>query len=301
MNFNEIIGNRDVKAYLDSSVNNNSILHSYMFSGNRGIGKSILAKEFARKILCNEDSRDDCTCKSCLLFRENSSPDFSIIDEDGKAIKIDTIRTLIEKVIEKPIFSKKKVYLINDFENMTKEAQNCLLKTLEEPPEFTTLILITSDESKILTTIKSRCMIVKFAPISNDEIKKYVIQNLGVDIEDELINYCDGSIGKAIEVVQNREMYERINQAFSDIKGVDIKSFWDRCKGLYDKDNIYNLLDYLIVSFFSKSKDEIKYLYCIEIINEAIKRLKVNTNFEMCIDNMLLKIWEEFNEKSNRC
>lgn len=301
MNFNEIIGNQEVKSYLDSSIKNNTITHSYMFSGVSGIGKCILAKEFARKILCHEEGQDECTCKSCTLFRENSSPDFSIIDENGKTIKIEIIRKLIEKVIEKPIFSKRKVYIINDFENMTKEAQNCLLKTLEEPPEFATIILITSDENKILTTIKSRCTIVKFAQLSNQEIKEYASKYLNESIKEEMIEYCGGSIGKTIEVLEHRDIYENISKAFENIQGKSIKSFWDDCKIIYDKENIFNLLDFLIVLFYSKSKDEIKYLYCIDVINEAFKRLKVNTNFEMSIDNMLLKIWEAFNEKSNRC
>lgn len=301
MNFNEIIGNQEVKTYLDSSIKNNTITHSYMFSGISGIGKRLIAAEFARKILCHEDGLDDCTCKSCTLFRENSSPDFSIIDENGKSIKIETIRNLIEKVIEKPIFSKRKVYIINDFENMTKEAQNCLLKTLEEPPEYATIILITSDENKILTTIKSRCTIVKFVQLSSSEIKEYVSKYLEENVKDEMIEYCGGSIGKAIEVLEHSETYEAISKAFENIQSKSIKSFWDDCKILYDKENIYNLLDFLIVLFYSKSKEEIKYLYCVDTINEAIKRLKVNTNFEMSIDNMLLKIWEAFNEKSDRC
>ena len=301
MNFNEILGNQEVKAYLDSSINNNTITHSYMFSGISGIGKCLIAREFARKILCNEKGAGDCTCKSCVLIKENSSPDFNIIDENGKTIKIDIIRNLIEKVIEKPIISKRKVYIINDFENMTKEAQNCLLKTLEEPPEYATIILVTSDENKILTTIKSRCTIVKFVQLSNEEIKTYASKYLNENINEEMIEYCGGSIGKTIEVLEHNDIYQNISKAFENIQNKSIKSFWDDCKSMYDKENIYNLLDFLIVLFYSKSKDEIKYLYCVDFINEAIKRLRVNTNFEMSIDNMLLKIWEAFNEKSNRC
>ena len=178
MEFKDIIGNEEVKDYLIKSINKKNILHSYLFLGTNGIGKLIIAKEFAKKILCLNNIEETCTCKSCTCFDGRNHPDFYCINEEGESIKIDTIRKITEKIYEKPILSSKKVYIINDFDKMTKEAQNCLLKTLEEPPEFVVIILISSNENIILNTIKSRCMTIKFHNINDKELLDYAINVL---------------------------------------------------------------------------------------------------------------------------
>ena len=240
-------------------------------------------------------------CQSCRLFNENSSPHYLIIDEPGNSIKIDTIRSLMQKIVEKPIFSKRKVYIINDFGKATKESQNCLLKTLEEPPEYVTMILIASEENNILTTIKSRCTKVSFLPLSDDEIKEYARANSNVELTKEMIDYCAGSIGKVSEVIENEELYKKIGNIFIDIDTSTLIEFLNESKVIYDKEKITGILDYITIYFYSKAKEKDAYLDCIGYVNETVKRLGVNTNFEMSIDNMLLKIWEAFNEKGNRC
>ena len=116
-----VIGNTEVKEYLEKIVKSNNVLHSYLFLGTEGIGKKEIAKEFAKKILCDTKD-DDCTCKSCVCFDSNNHPDLYIIDYENQSIKIEEIRKLTEKVIEKPIISNKKVYIINNAETMTKES-----------------------------------------------------------------------------------------------------------------------------------------------------------------------------------
>ena len=207
MEFKDIIGNYDVKEYLVKSIKNKNILHSYLFLGTEGIGKLAIAKEFAKKVLCLKHTEDEtCTCKSCTCFNGKNHPDYYIINEEGESIKIDTIRNITEKAFEKPILSDKKVYIINDFEKMTKEAQNCLLKTLEEPPEFVIIILISSNENIILNTIKSRCMAIKFHNIEDEELLEYAKNILGYEsISENLLKSFDGSIGKAIKLKDNKE------------------------------------------------------------------------------------------------
>ena len=156
MDFDNIIGNTEAKEYLKKSIRQNNILHSYLFLGTEGIGKQLIAKEFAKKILCF-NKVENCKCKSCISFDSSNHPDFFPVNtENSESIKVETVREITEKVYEKPILSEKKVYIINDCDKMTPEAQNCLLKTLEEPPEFTVIILITANENLILNTIKSR-------------------------------------------------------------------------------------------------------------------------------------------------
>ena len=143
MTFQDIIGNKTTKETLVNVVKNNKVLHGYMFIGQEGIGKFLIAKEFAKMILCENKNVTPCNnCKSCLEFEGENNPDFSIIKPDGNSIKIEQIRNMNSKILEKPINSGRKVYIIDDSNKMTKEAQNCLLKTLEEPPEYAVIILI---------------------------------------------------------------------------------------------------------------------------------------------------------------
>ena len=114
----DILGNEKNRNFLDNIAKNENVLHSYLFLGKEGIGKKIIAKEFAKKILCFDSSGKD-NCKSCISFESQNQPDFYILNEESDIIKIGDIRELIDKVIEKPIMSAKKVYIINDADKMT--------------------------------------------------------------------------------------------------------------------------------------------------------------------------------------
>ena len=301
MNFSSIIGNNDVKRYLEYSIEKNNFLHSYLFCGTEGIGKSLIAKEFAKKILCIGDKSETCTCKSCTCFTGNNHPDYDYINKDGESVKIEIVRNITEKVIEKPIISLKKVYIINDCEKMTKEAQNCLLKTLEEPPEFVVIILISSNENLILNTIKSRCMIVNFQNILDDELKNYAIKYIGYDfVSDNLLKSFDGSIGKAIKLKDNKDNYLKIEQLILNFDKKDIIDIMLDSKIIYDKENIYDILDYIIVFLYSNKEKNYAFINCVKHVNKCILRLKSNCNFDMSVDTMLFEMWREINENSNR-
>ena len=301
MSFEQVIGNEEVKNYIRKNLEKNNILHSYLFLGTEGIGKLLLAKEFSKYILCLKNDKDECDCKSCVCYNSNNHPDFKIINESGETIKIEQIRNLVDKVIEKPIISERKVYIINDCEKMTKEAQNCLLKTLEEPPKFVTIILISSNENLLLNTIRSRGMKVKFNNISNEELYKYAINNIGYDeISENLLNTFDGSIGKAIRLKENKERYLNIDKLIEDLKNNDIISVFLNAKFMYDKEKLFEILEYLIVCLYSKSRENKRYLNCIKFVNNCIQNLNSNGNLDMNIDSLLFNMWEELNEKSNR-
>ena len=302
MEFKNIIGNTEVKKYLAKSIKQNNILHSYLFLGTNGIGKLLIAKEFAKNILCINSNENLCTCKSCMCFESNNHPDFYCINENGESIKVDEIRELTEKVIEKPILSNRKVYIINDCDKMTPEAQNCLLKTLEEPPEFIVIILISSNENIILNTIKSRCMSIKFNNIPDEELLKYCEEVLKYsNMSKNLLKSFDGSIGKAIQLKDFKEKYDDIENLISNLSNKNIIDIMTEGKILYDKENVYNILDYITVCLYSKKDENEKFINCIQYVNKCAIRLKANSNFDMSIDNLLFEMWEELNENSNRC
>ena len=179
--FEKIVGNNQIKETLEKSIKQNKTSHSYLFIGIEGIGKKLFAIEFAKAILCLNEEKYCNKCKSCIEFDTNNNPDFSYIEPDGNSIKIEQIRNLQKRIQEKPVISNKKVYIINDAHLMTQEAQNCLLKTLEEPPEFATIVLIGSNETQFLPTIKSRCTIMHFNKIEKEELQKYLLENYGLN------------------------------------------------------------------------------------------------------------------------
>ena len=198
-----------------------------------------------------------------------------------------------KKVLEKPIISNKKVYIINDSDYMTKEAQNCLLKTLEEPPKYLTIILIASNESKLLNTIKSRCIKIPFKSIESDILKKYIYNNLGIqEIPSSILKACLGSIGKAIKILDKKEIYQNMDEIFVNIERYTLLDIINSSGQLLkDKDEIYNLLDYINIIFFEKAKQNYKYVDYIKCIEETKNNLKNNCNYDMCIDNLLYNIW----------
>ena len=126
--FNNILGNDKIKETLINSVKNNRASHSYLFIGTEGIGKKLIAKEFAKMILCTDENKYCNKCKSCIEFDTSNNPDFKIIEPDGNSLKIEQIREFQSKVAEKPIISNKKVYIINDADKMTRRSSKLFVK-----------------------------------------------------------------------------------------------------------------------------------------------------------------------------
>ena len=301
--FKKIIGNELIKEMLSTSIENGTPSHSYLFVGVKGIGKKLCAYEFAKQILCQEEKQkkeqeiqQGCSCKSCIEFDSNNHPDFMCIQPDGNSIKIEQIRFLQKKIQEKPILSNKKVYIINDAETMTVEAQNCLLKTLEEPPEFATIILIGSNENAFLTTIKSRCMVLKFMPIEDEKIREYMQKNYGIgELTSNHLSIFQGSIGKAIMLKDKQDEYNQIIELVEKLNEKDLIEIIKMSEILYkSKEEIFEILEYMNILLFEKTKEDYLYTNCIKIVENTKKRLKQNANYDMCIDNMLFNMKEQF-------
>ena len=306
--FENIAGHDNIKNILSNNINTKNILHSYLFIGEDGIGKKMLAKEFAKTILCTSENNKPCNiCKSCVEFNTNNNANFNLINEEGSAIKIEQIRNVQIKIAEKPINSNYKVYLINDAELMTQEAQNCLLKTLEEPPEYIVIILITSNENKVLNTIKSRCMKLYFNNLDKNSVKKVLTEKFEMeDINDSFLDAVGGSIKKALLIKEKSSEYEQITKLFDIIDKENLVNFINSASIIYEnKDDIYNILDYinilLDIKIRSNSNNSFKFANCIFTVEEVKKRLRANSNYDMSIDYLLMNMWKEINgERSSR-
>ena len=314
MSFENIIGNENIKEILNKAVNTNNILHSYLFTGIDGIGKKIFAKEFAKMILCEGKDKPCSKCKSCLEFDNNNHPDFMIIDKEydeekkkeKNIISINQIREMNKKISEKPITSQRKVYIINDCDAMNIEAQNALLKTLEEPPEYAILILITSNESKLLNTIRSRCVKTSFNKIDDVKIKKYISENIDDStlnkMNDNLLSYIGGSIGKLEDVKDSIDEYLQVEKLINQMSTANLIHIFNNADILYkNKDNkefLESIFEYINIILVNSKK--LNMVECVKYVEEAKRRININSNFDMTIDNLITKMWEEINEKYSR-
>ena len=271
--FEDILGNDDVKKYLTNCIENKNFSHSYIFSGIKGVGKYTFAKDFAKCIL--EDSM---------------MQDYYELGPDGKSIKVAQIRELQNVINIKPIFSKKSVYIIDDADLMTIEAQNSLLKTLEEPPEYAVIILIVHNERSVLSTVKSRCINIKFSKLSDKDIKKYFLKN-DLNFEDKNINVfkvLDGSLNNIDFIKDDYDELLNLTVFVTNLKKNKVINFFQDGSVFYDNhDKIIRLLEYLNVLLFENS-----YFQLVEIVEKTKNKILMNNNFEMCIDYMILNFIE---------
>ncbi len=281
--FENIVGNNKIKEFLKTAIQTKNVSHSYMFLGKSGVGKKLFAKDFAKNVLCLNVGETE-KCNSCIKFDASSNPDYTEIAPEGKSIKVEQIRKMQEKIAEKPIISSKKVYIIDEADCMSEEAQNCLLKTLEEPPQYAIIILIVSNESKILPTIKSRCLIVKFEKLTDDEIKQ-IMPNL----DSEYIKLLEGSMENAEDFEKRKEQYRALENIVNILSNGSLVQLFTECDLLYDsKDDIISILEYLNIILFEK-----KYINCVEVVEKTKRKILANNNYDMCIDYLLMNIWKE--------
>ena len=295
MEFTDIIGNEKNKELLKSILKQQKLSHSYMFIGKEGIGKFLFANKWAKMILCQAKEELECNkCKSCIQFDSNNHPDFYVINQD-ETIKIEQIRNLQTKILEKPIISNKKVYIINNADTMTKEAQNCLLKTLEEPPEYVVIILIGANENIFLNTIRSRCTKISFEPLKEKELIKILKEKFNIYLEPEyLIKVAQGSVKTALSIAQKKDLYKSVQDVFENTDKYTLLDVLNKLQVLYkNKENIQEILDYIEYIFLNKAQKETKYLSNIEEIEKTKKNIISNSNYDMQIDYLLFKIWEE--------
>lgn len=299
--FEQVIGNDKIKEILHHSIQNHKVSHSYLFIGTDGIGKRKLAVQFAKMILCMEEEKGKGNCKSCIEFDSENHPDFKIIEPDGNSIKIEQIREMQKRVVEKPIVSNHKVYIINDSDKMTVEAQNCLLKTLEEPPEFVTIILVGANEMSFLSTIKSRCMILHFEPIANDLLKKYLENYYQTQIQSEtMLETFQGSIGKAILLKDKQELYHKVEEFVSGIEAKGEIDLFALGEIFYqEREEIFNLLDYMNLLFLKLARQNYLYTYGVQIVETVKKKLVSNHNYDMSIDYLIFQIIEKIKGSKN--
>ncbi|OZV12603.1 DNA polymerase III subunit delta' [Tissierella sp. P1] len=322
MDFNKILGHEKQIEALKNSIRNKSISHCYLFKGEKGLGKRNLALAFSKTLLCREGQAEPCNkCSSCIKFDSENHPDFKILSPEKGIIKKSEIEKLINSMATSPFESKRKVFIIDDCDMMRLESQNALLKTLEEPPEYINIILVTSSSSKLLPTILSRCQIVKFYPLDISKIIDLLMRDYGIDENRAkfIAGITKGSVEKSIELAESNSFFDKREEIIKIIDGL-LKG--DKTKALTsmdffneNKENIEEILDIILYWFRDLliykeigntglliNKDKIEILskesfIDLNRINDIIYKvedtkinIKRNVNFSLSIETMLLSI-----------
>ncbi|MFP4372251.1 MAG: DNA polymerase III subunit delta', partial [Halanaerobium sp.] len=228
MSFNSVIGQKEAVEILQDEIKKDRISHAYLFSAKKGSGKSKLAFEFAKASFCEESVADSCgSCINCRKMDHQNHPDFKLISvlEAKSAISIDQIRELKKEIAYKPYDSDHKIYVIEEAEKMTKEASNSLLKTLEEPPSFATIILLAADSGKLLPTIVSRCQQIELRNVSRHKIKELLLAEGLKEEQAEIISRtAAGSPGKALAIAEIENYFEKREQIYDFLKNINSKN-----------------------------------------------------------------------------
>ncbi len=223
--FQDIIGQEQIKEHLQNALSTGKVSHAYIINGERFSGKEYIAKIFAMALQCERDGIEPCQeCHSCRQALSDNQPDIiRVTHEKPGSIGVDDIRAQINGDITiKPYSSPRKIYIVNEAEKMTVQAQNALLKTLEEPPAYAVILLLTSNVNAFLPTILSRCVVLNMKPVADEKVKKYLMEELQVpDYKaDVCVAFARGNVGKAKQLASSEDFEKVKEEALALLKYV---------------------------------------------------------------------------------
>jgi len=310
--FEEIIGQTLPKKILSNAINENRINHAYIFHGKSGTGRFTLAKKFAQHIIC--ENKTACgVCTPCKQFMAGTAHDFRIITpEDGKSgILVEQIRELTNDVYMRPRIYDKKIYIIKDADKMNLSSQNAFLKIFEEPPQYAVFILIVSQLSLILPTIRSRGVEIRFSDLKSSEIKEIYYKSYNKELPDNIAEISGGSVENALRIMENTgfsETREKILKLFcafiksgleSDMLSLYECMSQNKEDSQVIKDIIYTVMtdilnsgkpDLIKINDHGIKLPEKKIHEIFGVLNEFSKRITTNATYSLMVLDALKKI-----------
>lgn len=327
--FEQIIGHESIKQHLQNAIISNKVSHAYIFHGEEGMGKKSLATAFSKTLLCEEAGIISCNrCKSCMQIDSSNHPDVIWVTHEKASIGVDDIRVQVNGDIHvRPYSSPYKIYIIDDADKLTEQAQNALLKTMEEPPEYAVIILLVENISSILPTILSRCVVLNLKPVDKQSIQTLLMKTYQIPdyMSEVAAGFSGGNVGKAIKYASSEDFDQMKSNVLHILKFIDEMELYEVVSGLKfltaNKNNIEDYIDLMImwyrdVLMFKATKNPDLLLYKEELsyinkqanirsyegvekilkaMEKAKIRLKANVNFDIAIELMLLSIKENSN------
>lgn len=325
--FNEIVGHEQIKEHLQNAIKMEKVSHAYIINGPKLSGKMMLAEAFATALQCENGDPCGCMqCKSCRQAADRNQPDIIYVShEKPNNISVDEIRAQLNNDIAiKPYSSRYKIYIIDEAEKMNQQAQNALLKTIEEPPAYGIIMLLTTNADSFLQTIRSRCITLNLKSVKDTVIKEHLMSKYHIpDYQAEVCTaFAQGNVGKAIQLASSEdfnELKKEVLQLLKRIDDIDISELGAAVKRITEyKLSINDYFDLMMVWYrdvlYNKAtndvnklifKDEVyeikkqaaKHSYqgieeIIKALDTAKIRLNANVNFDLTIELLLLTIKE---------
>lgn len=325
--FQDIIGQDQMKEHLMGAIQHGKVSHAYLINGERSSGKEFIAKVFAKALQCEEGGIEPCgKCHSCKQAESGNQPDIIFVThEKPNSFGVEDIRTQINQdIVIKPYSSKYKIYIMNEAEKMTVQAQNALLKTLEEPPAYAVIILLTTNVEAMLPTILSRLVVLNMKPVGDQLVKDYLMKEVKVPNykADICVAFARGNLGKAKLLATSEEFDKVKEEAISLLKNIrqmeiqevmkaikkigeyklevndylDIMAIWYRDALLFKATNDANHLIFKEeIQYIKKVADQSTYEgidSILKALEQAKRRIEANVSFDLAMELLLLTIQE---------
>lgn len=326
-NFKDVVGHEQVIMHLQNALRQKKVSHAYLFSGEAGSGKRLLAEAFAKTLLCEEGGIEACgKCKSCRQTESGNQPDFKAVVREKASLGVKEIREQVTSDAQiKPYSSAYKVYLIDEAEKMTEEAQNALLKTIEEPPEYAVFLLLVTRQELLLPTVLSRCISLPLHPVAPEKVRRFLMEKKGIPdyLADSAAAFSGGLVGRAVQYAESESFTEQRRDVLQVVKqgeALSMAELMDAVKLFSGKKDVAGeyldmmLLWYRDVLLFKATKNATGLLFLDEInsisaqaaaysfeklqgiverIEQVKQRLKANVNYETAMELLLFYIKEE--------
>ena len=325
--FRDIIGQEQIREHLQNALRTHQISHAYLINGERNSGKEFIAKIFSMALQCERGEDEPCQeCHSCKQALSGNHPDIiRLVHEKPNTISVEDIRSKINADMGiKPYQGPYKIYLISEAEKMTPQAQNALLKTLEEPPEYGVILILTNSLEAMLPTVLSRCVLLNMKPVPDALVQKYLMETLQIpDYKAEVCTaFARGNIGRA-KLLASSEEFDKVKQEavtllkyihdmeiaeiaaairkiteyqFDVTDYLDILSIWYRDVLLFKATNDVNHLIFREeIQYIKKVADRSSYEgieTVLEALDKAKARLTANVSFDLTMQLLLLTIQE---------
>jgi len=309
MAYSNIKGHEPVKKYLKNALAKGVFSHAYLFEGQSGAGKLEMAKEFAKAVNCQKGKEEACDeCVSCRKADICNHPDIILIGPDGRSIKNEQVKSLQTEMHLKPYESRRKVFIIDSADTMTPQAQNSLLKVLEEPPSSSLVILVSSNEVGLLPTVRSRCQRLHFTSISEESPAG---RNFGDSAEGSGETAEEGNFSEDREkslifvgdcIKKNTKGMFEFSEQISKVDRTECLGMlniiiaWFRDLSVYIETKngqfIINHDKMDDIKSLAKKTDGKSVYKALKALMEAIEKMHGTVNQQMIVDHLVLKIQE---------